>query len=107
MKKHLIIAAVIFSMVTALSLASNFIRWDETPLEQTIYALPLGIGLLLQIPLFSIMGMWIGDTTDYVNYELLWSVIPFITGALYATIYYFIVFSSKRFFKKRPQNTVA
>lgn len=107
MKKHIIISIAIFSVVTALSLASNFIRWDETPLEQTIYALPLGIGLLLEMPFLRIMGLWIGETTGYVNYELLWSIIPFITGSFYATLYYFIVFLSKKFIKRRPQNTIA
>ena len=99
MKKHLVIAAVLFGIVTALSLASNFIRWDETPLEQTIYALPLAIGLLLEMPFLWVMGLWIGDTTGNVNYELLWSIIPFITGATYASLSYFIFFSSRKFLK--------
>jgi len=107
MKKHLIVAAVLFGAVTALALASNFIRWDETPLEQTIYALPLAIGLLLQMPFLSIMGLWIGNTTNYVNYELLWSIIPFITGAFYASLYFFTVFSIKKYIGRRPQNTIA
>ena len=102
MKKHLVIASVLFILVTALSLATNFIPWDETPLEQSIFSLPLAIGLLLEMPFLKIMGLWIGDTTGYVNYELFWSIIPFITGAFYATLYYFIVFSGKRFLKRRP-----
>ncbi len=107
MKKHLIIAVVLFGVITALALASNFIRWDETALEQTIYALPLGIGLLLQMPFMSLMGLWIGNTTNYANYGLLWSIIPFITGAFYATLYFFIVFLVKKYIGRRPRNTIA
>lgn len=96
MKKHIIIAKIIFCLITALSLASNFIPWDETPLEQTIYALPLGIGFLIQLPFFSIIATWFGGSTASANYELLWTIIPFIAGILYASIYFLIVLSLKK-----------
>ena len=91
MKKHLIVAFILFVIIAAFGLATNFIRWDETPLEQTIYAFPLGIGLMLEVPFFAIMGAIIGDRTTYVNYSLFWTIIPFIAGLFYAGIYYGIV----------------
>lgn len=95
MKKHLITAAVIFVVVAALGLASNFIRWDETHLEQTIWALPLGIGLILELPFLAIIGMFVRDTTSYVNYPLLWTITPFIAGACYGSLYYGVVYAVK------------
>jgi len=100
MKKHLIIAIIIFIVIVILSLASNFIPWDETLLEQTIFALPLGVGLFFQIPFLMIMGLLIGNTTAYVNYQLLWTIIPFIAGIFYAGLYYVVVLAVKRHQKR-------
>ena len=100
MKKHLITAAVIFVVVVALGLATNFIRWDETPLEQTIWALPLGVGLVLELPFLMIMGMFVRDTTSFINYPFWWTIIPFIAGACYGSLYYGVVYTVKNLQKK-------
>lgn len=97
MKKIHIILLATFIIVTALGLASNFIPWDETPLEQSIFALPLGIGIALEIPFLLIMGMFIRDTTQPIPYTLLWTVIPIITGAFYTGIVYGIYRLAERF----------
>lgn len=103
MKKHLITAAVILVVVAALGLASNFIRWDETPLEQIIWALPLGIGLVLELPFLMVMGMFVRDTTSYINYPLLWTIIPFIAGACYGSLYYGIAYVVKNLKKSNER----
>lgn len=90
MKKHLVIGFVIFFFVVALSLASNFIPWDETPLEQTALALPLGAGLLLQLPFFTLLGA-LNPNFHLAGYNTSWIVIPFIAGMLYAALYYYAV----------------
>lgn len=87
MKKHLLIALVIFVAVTSMALASNFIPWDETPLEQTIFALPLGIGLFLEVPFLAILGS-VDPDANYVSYQLSWIVIPFVAGLFYSGVAY-------------------
>lgn len=91
MKKHILISILISIIIIGLGLATNFIKWDETPLEFGIWAIPLGIGLLFEMPFLMIMGLLIGDATESVNYELWWSVIPLVSGIFYAMLYYFIV----------------
>ena len=103
MKKHLTTAVVIFVVVAALGIASNFIRWDETPLEQSIFALPLGIGFGLELPFLMMMGMFVRDTTSYINYPFLWTIIPFIAGACYGGLYYGIVYAVKNLQKKKEK----
>ncbi len=104
MKKTTIITLAIFVVVTILGLATNFIHWDETPLEQSIAALPLGIGLMLEVPFFTLMGMWIDNTTGYVPYQTFWTVIPFVAGAFYSGLFYFIVRVTGVISKQRSQN---
>lgn len=100
MKKHLIISLVLFAVITSLSLIANFIRWDETPLRQTVYAFPLlVIVALFQIPFYWFISFWIGGASS-INYELLSRIMPFGTGFFYAASYYFIVFLSKK--QKNP-----
>ena len=108
MKKYLIIAAVLFGIVTSLSLASNlyFSRVNEIPPSEHTISFLLTFGLLLETPFILIVESWRADA-GYVNYQLLsLLVVPFITGAVYATLYFFIVFSIKKIFTNRPQNTV-
>lgn len=94
MKKNSKIILAIFLFVSVLSLAANFIRWDETPLEQSIFALPLGLGLLLEMPFLTIMGFFVKDGN--INYQLLWIIIPFVTGAFYSGIYYLVMKLNKK-----------
>ncbi|MFH1253178.1 MAG: hypothetical protein V1664_02495 [Candidatus Uhrbacteria bacterium] len=99
MKKHLIIALIIFLVVVVLSLASNFIHWDETPLEQTIFALPLGIGLLLELPFLTIISPLAQTDATFIYFKQLAAFIPFIAGLFYAGLYYLIIFVSKKLLK--------
>lgn len=107
MKKHLNISIIVFILISALGLAANFIRWDETPLEQSIYAIPLFIGFMLEMPFLRIMGLLISDTqTEPINYTLIWSIIPFVTGMFYAAFYYLIVWQSKKLFLDRSRERI-
>ncbi len=108
MKKNLIITIIIFSVVTTLSLASNVIRWDETPLEQTAWSIPLGIGFLLQAPIMAISIPLISPSSD-TNfnpefYQLMSYVFPFITGLSYSLVYYLILLLSNKIVNNKLKN---
>lgn len=90
MKKNLITTLGCFYIVTTLCFFSNFIRWDETPLEQSLWVLPLGIGLLLQIPLFS-ATFFLLPADHTVRYSTIWTIIPLLTGSLYSLLLYAIL----------------
>ena len=105
MKKDFKIASILFIGITLLCLASTFIRWDETPLEQSLIALPVVIGTLLQLPF---MGTWIGDIANLIDaewvqtlfYQITWFILPFFVGAFYAALYYFIMKGTRKILKK-------
>lgn len=104
MKKHLTVAIIIFVLVASLSLASNFIRWDETPLEQTVFALPLGVGLLLEIPFLALMGLIKnGMHGQFISDRTLWILIPFIAGFCYSGLYYLIVYGVRKLLNAHSQ----
>ena len=88
MKNHLHITITLFILVTALALAANFIPWDETPLEHSLFGLFFGLGAYFQSPFFRIVGWWVGDRIDWFNYELAWKVIPFLAGLFWSAVYY-------------------
>lgn len=74
--------AIIVTIISlALMLLTNFVRWDETPLEQSLFALPLGIGLVLEIP-FLYAAIYLGIFEKIKNF------LPLIAGIFYgATVY--------------------
>jgi hypothetical protein len=93
MKKHLIIAAIIFIVTVILSLATNFISWDETRLEQTVWGLLSAIGIFLELP-FLFIASWLipNNLANFAKYHLFLDLLtPFIAGFFYAGLYYFIV----------------
>lgn len=95
MKKVRIITLVIFVTVFVLVLATNLIHWDETPLEQSIVALPFGLGLLLELPFLLIGAILTGNGSDngLISYDwrpTIMRVIPFLAGAFYSGLFYLI-----------------
>lgn len=97
MKKHYIIASIVFVVFVGLALASNFIHWDETPLEQTIWALPLAFGLLIQMPVLPFVAALFGKN-EFMGNDLIWEVSPIVAGLLYSGLYLLIC---KQFFKTK------
>lgn len=87
MKKHYIITSVIFIVVVGLALASNFIHWDETPLEQTLFAYPLAFGMLLQAPSLPLGLIWMLMPGDYENFIFPLVINPLISGVFYVWAY--------------------
>ncbi len=105
MKKFRIITLVIFAAIFALVLATNLIHWDETPLEQSIVALPLGLGLLLELPFLLIGAMLTGNGSDngLISYDwhpTIIQVTPFLAGAFYSGLFYLI---ATRIGKQEPR----
>lgn len=88
MKKSFLTTTGIFLFITLLCLASNFIRWDETPLEQTMFALPLALGLFIQMPILAALGLFFRMSGESMNYELIWTLSPFFTSTFYIVVYY-------------------
>ncbi len=101
MKKVKIITLVIFVAIFALVLATNLIHWDETPLEQSIAALPLGLGLLLELP-FLLIGAMLTENgsgnglISYDWYTTMMQVMPFLAGAFYSGLFYLIATRIKK-----------
>ena len=95
MKKVRIITLAIFVVVFALVLATNLIHWDETPLEQSIAALPLGLGFLLELPFMLLAAMLTGNGSgngliSYDWHPTMMQVMPFLAGAFYSGLFYLI-----------------
>jgi hypothetical protein len=95
MKRITVITFAIFVTVVILVFATNFIHWDETPLEQSIAALPLGLGLLLELPFLLLGAMLTGNGSDnglisYGWYSTMMQVMPFLAGAFYSGLFYII-----------------
>ena len=88
MKKQAIISFGFFVFISGLCLLSNFIQWDETALEQTIYVLPLAGGMLLQVPFLSLLGLFANALKLDMNYELIWIITPLVAGAFYTALFY-------------------
>jgi len=97
--KHLIIAAIIFIVTVILSMATNFISWDETRLEQTVWGLLLAIGIFLELP-FLFVASWLipNNLANFAKYHLFLDILtPFVAGIFYAGLYYFAVTVIKKF----------
>ena len=95
MKKVRIITLIIFVAIFALVLGTNLIHWDETPSEQSIAALPLGLGLLLELPFLLIGAALTGNGSgngliSYDWYTTMMQVMPFLAGAFYSGLFYLI-----------------
>lgn len=105
MQKVRIITLVIFIAVFVLVLATNLIHWDETPLEQSIAALPLGLGLLLELPFLFVATMLTGNGSDngLISYDwhpTMMQIMPFLAGAFYSGLFYLI---ATRIRKQEPR----
>jgi hypothetical protein len=87
MKKYFTGILIVFGVVTVLALLSNLIRWDETPLEHTIFVFPLVIGSVLQIPLLAVLRKIVGGNHSSFIFLSYW-LIPCITGLCYSGLYY-------------------
>lgn len=99
--KKITISIVVFVVVTSLVLATNIIPWDETPLEQSIAALPLGLGFLLELPFLISMAILTGNGSGVglISYDLqpvVMRVMPFVAGASYSGLFYLTVHLSHR-----------
>lgn len=95
MKSIKLTTLAIFIVVLALVIASNTINWDETILEHSHAALPLGLGLLLELPWLFVGSVLTGNGSDqglisYAWYPTMIRAIPFLTGMLYSGLFYFI-----------------
>lgn len=109
--RKIIISTVIFVVVTSLVLATNGIPWDETPLEQSILALPLGLGFLLELPFLVAMAILTGNGsgTGLLSYDLhpvMTRVIPFVVGASYSGLFYLIAYFAQRTLKQPVANSI-
>lgn len=98
-------------MVTSLVLATNVIPWDETPLEQSIATLPLGLGLLLELPFLIPMAILTGNGSgngliSYDWHPVMMRVTPFVAGVCYSGLFYLIVHLTQRSAKKPAGNSV-
>lgn len=98
-------------MVASLILATNGIPWDETPLEHSIAALPLGLGLLLELPLLIPLTILTsnGSGAGLISYD--WhsttmQVMPFVAGACYSGLFFLIAHFTQRTAEK-PNKTGA
>lgn len=76
-----------FCLIAALCYAANFIPWDETPLEQSLWALPLGIGLLLELPWLFIISLLHADQS-WTDYQWRMAILPLVTATTYSLIIY-------------------
>lgn len=81
MNKKISIIATAVSL--ALILLTNFVSWDETPLEQSLWALPLGIGLILEMP-FLYAASFLGVFDKVKNF------LPLIASIFYGVVIYLI-----------------
>ena len=95
MKKIRIITLVIFIAVFALVLATNMIHWDETPLEQSIAALPLGLGFLLELPFLILGAVLTGNGSGDGLFSYDWQPVtiqamPLVAGAFYSGLFYLV-----------------
>jgi hypothetical protein len=101
MKKVRIISLVMFIIIFGLVLATNLIHWDETPLEQSIAALALGLGLVLELPFLLIGAFLTGNGSDnglisYDWHSTILQVMPFLAGAFYSGLFYLIATRMKK-----------
>lgn len=88
-QKNILFAIFVGVIVTGMGFAGNFIRWDETPLEQSIWAIPLFTGLLLQIPFLFIVSLFTPEPTYF--YPMLWVITPPIAGFVYGSVTYLLL----------------
>lgn len=108
--KKIIISVVLFVGVTSLVFATNVVRWDETPLEQSIVALPLGLGLLLELPFLIPMSILTGNGSgvgliSYDWHPVTMRVMPFVAGVWYSGLFYLIAYHAQRPSKKPAGNS--
>jgi hypothetical protein len=95
MKKITIVTLAIFVMVVVLASAANVVRWDETPLEQSAAAIPLGLGFLLELPFFLAAAALTGNGSDnglisYDWHRTMTQSVPFLAGAFYGGLFYLV-----------------
>lgn len=108
--KKIIISIVIFVVVTSLVFATNVIPWDETPLEQSIAALPLGLGFLLELPFLISIAILTGNGSaigliSYDWHSVTMRVMPFVAGACYSGLFYLVAHLAQRAAKKPAGNS--
>lgn len=100
-EKNRIVTLVISITTFFLVLATNTIRWDETPLEQSIAALPLGLGLLLELPFIFVGSLLTGNGSDdglisYHWHAVIMQIMPFIVSVCYGGLFYVTVTRMKK-----------
>lgn len=95
MKKLTGVTGAVFITVAILVFATNAINWDETPLEHSLAMIPLGLGMMLELP-FLIMGAVLtGNGSDnglisYAWHDEFMQVMPPVAGMFYSSLVYLI-----------------
>lgn len=60
--------------------------------------------MALEMPFMAMTAYFIGETPYFDNNrELIWTLLPFVTGAFYAGLYYFLVSITKKSLKKAKE----
>lgn len=94
MKRKYAVPLALLLVFTGLAFASNFIQWDETSLEHSLWGFFLGLGFALQLPFYLLMApiaTYFSDNNMIQSYDATintakW-LFPILTGLLYTGIF--------------------